>query len=255
MCSINESVFDKVFSFLVDEGKCLIELNDEVKAFLNFHCGANYKKKCIDELSVFLPSYFKRLISFGDEVDKLGLVVRIVKLDNGFLSVYCHALHIDGKRYKYVIGVFYPYSSRNGMAYNRDIIDSQTGFYNKLALDVLSYGNGSVLIIFLYDEYFKGRRLNDDLIIKEFSFVLKGLFGEHDAIFRFDDNWFAIMRGEEGADFHKEILKIKKVVYSSLRDKYPSIWFSYKVERITQSDLIKTINRGVHDMKSESIWR
>lgn len=254
MCTIDVSVFDKIFSFVVDEQQCLIELNDEMRLLINSFCGEGFQRNNIKKLSVYLPEYIKKLVLFCEDKHEFGLIVKSIKFDNGFLSIYCHTLNIGGAIYKYVIGTFYSYTSTKGVAYHGDIIDNRTGLYNKSALEVVQCCDGCVLIISLYAGDFKNKKLNNELIIEEFSSILKGFFSGDDMIFQFDDDWFAVARSGRGNNFHKNILKLKKTVYSVFRDKYPNVWFSYKVEKIILCDLIAAVTRGVNAIKNETMW-
>lgn len=254
MCTIDVSVFDKILSFVVDDRQFLVESNDEMSSLITHLCGDDYKNKNIKELSTSLPKYINELILFCEDKNKLGLVVKPIKFDNGFLSIYCHTLDLCGKRYKYVIGTFYSYSSTKGVAYHGDIIDNRTGLYNRSALEVVQCCDGCVLVIALYSGDLKNKRLNDELVMEEFSIILKKLFGDDDVIFQVDNNWFAIARSGKINKFHKDILKLKKAVYSVFRDKYPDVWFSYKVEQIILCDLMTAVTRGVNAINNETIW-
>lgn len=254
MCTIDVSVFDKIFSFVVDEQQCLIELNDDMRSLINSFCGESYQWSNINELSVYLPEYFKKLVLFCEDKNEFGLIVKPVKFDNGFLSIYCHTLNIGGAKYKYVIGTFYSYSSTKGVSYHGDIIDNRTGLYNRAALEVVQCCDGCVLVIALYSGGIKNKKLNDEHIMEEFSIILKQLFCDDEVIFQFDDNWFAVARNVKRNNFHKDILKLKKTVYSAFRDKYPNVWFSYKVEQIILCDLMTAVTRGVNAINNETMW-
>lgn len=254
MCTIDVSVFDKIFSFVVDEQQCLIELNDEMRSLINSFCDESFQKKSIKELSVYLPEYINKLVLFCEDKNEFGLIVKPIKFDNGLLSIYCHTLNIGGTKYKYVIGTFYSYSSTKGVAYHGDIIDNRTGLYNRSALEVVQCCDGCVLVISLYSGDFKSKKLNDEVIIKEFSIILKALFDDGEVIFQLDDNWFAVARDVKRNNFHKDILKLKKTVYSAFRDKYPNVWFSYKVEPIILCDLITAVTRGMNAINNETMW-
>lgn len=254
MCAIDASVFDKIFSFVVDDRQCLIELNDEMKLLINSVCGENHQEKHIKELSVYLPECIKELLLFCDDKSECGLIVKSIAFDNGLLSIYCHTLNIGGAKYNYVIGTFSSYSSTKGVAYHGDIIDNRTGFYNKSAMDVVQCCDGCALIISIYSGVANNKKLNDDIVLEKFSKLLKGLFVGEDTIFQFDDNWFAIARDVKRNNFHKDILKLKKLVYSSLRDIHPDVWFSYKVEQVILCNLTAAVTRGVNAINNETMW-
>lgn len=254
MCMINVSDFDKIFSFVVDDRQYLIELNDQMELLINSFCGENYQKKHIKELSVYLPEYMKELLLFCENKNESGLVVKPIAFDNGLLSIYCHTLNIGGAKYKYVIGTFYSYSSTKGVAYHGDIIDKRTGLYNKSAMDVVQCCDGCALIISVYSGVNNIKKLDNDIVLGKFSGLLKELFVGDDTIFQFDDNWFAIARNVKRNNFHKDILKLKKAVYSSFRDIHPDVWFSYKVEQVILCDLTTAVTRGVNAINNETMW-